>query len=613
MLMRIALGVHFPCLEDVFESYHLMSKGAFTHATPTMYNAGTRSPTLASCYLLPIVDDSVSGIYETVKRCATISKGAGGVGISVSNVRANGSLIRSTGGRSSGIVPMLRSFDMTARHIDQGGGKRKGAFAIYLEPWHPDVRSFLDMKKNSGAEEFRARDLFYALWIPNLFMKRVQEGGKWSLFCPSRCPDLVDLHGDDFERRYIEYESTDGVAVSVISAQELWFAILDSQIETGTPYMLYKDACNSKSNHRHLGTIRSSNLCTEVVQYSSSEETSVCNLASISLPFFVKKKGEGNIVMFDFESLQNIVAVVVKGLNRVIDRTQYVSEEAHRSNSLHRPFGIGVQGLADTFAMMRYAFDSPEAAELNRDIFETIYYSAVSESCRMSKRDGPYTSFSGSPMSNGILQFDMWDNKPPSSRRIPPEKWDTLRKEVVQFGVRNSLMVAPMPTASTAQILGNNECFEPFTSNIYSRRVLSGEFAIMNRHLVRELEEVGLWDEDMRLSIIASNGSVSGIERIPPEIRGRFKTVWEMSMRTIIDMAAERAPYIDQSQSMNLFVSDPTHSKLTSMHFHSWKRGLKAGMYYLRTRSATDAVKVTVPVEHCRRGGDPGECESCSA
>ena len=608
MLMRVALGIHCGDLPAALETYDLMSRGVFTHATPTMFNGGTASSHLASCFLLPVADDSIEGIFETQKTCALISKSAGGIGFSVSNVRASGARIASTGGRSNGLLPMLRCFEATARYVDQGGGKRKGAFAAYLEPWHADVRVFLDLKKNHGAEELRARDLFYGLWIPDLFMRRVEADASWSLFCPSRCPDLVDLHGAAFDARYEAYEAEPGVAVATMRAQELWFAILDAQIETGTPYMLYKDACNRKSNQRHLGTIRSSNLCTEVVQYSSVDEIAVCNLASLALPSFVAEGGDG----FDHDALAAAVAVVTRNLNRVVDRNHYACEAARRSNLRHRPLGIGVQGLADVFALLGLSFDSPEARTLNRDIFETIYHASLAASCALAERDGAYETYPGSPLSEGLLQFDLWGVTPSSGRW----DWAALRARIAAHGVRNSLLVAPMPTASTAQILGNNECFEPFTSNLYVRRVLAGEFAVVNRHLVRRLEALGLWDERMRARIVAGHGSVQHIAEVPDDVKRLFRTVWEMSMRTLLDMAADRGAFCDQSQSLNLFVAEPTHAKLTSMHFYGWRLGLKTGMYYLRTRPAAEAVQVSVPVEvaqqdACRR--DDPACVACSA
>lgn len=625
MLMRVALGIHVGDVGAVLETYNMMSERIFTHATPTMFNSGTKFAHLASCFLLPVEEDSIIGIFNTVRKTAEISKAAGGIGFSVSNVRAAGSAIVSTGGTSSGLLPFLRVFESTARAVDQGGGKRKGAFAAYLEPWHADVRIFIEMKKNHGVEELRARDLFYALWIPDLFMRRVKGNQKWTLFCPSKCPDLIDLCGEAFDARYEEYERQEGVAVSTLPAQELWFAILDAQIETGTPYMLYKDACNLKSNHMNLGTIRSSNLCTEVVQYSSADEIAVCNLASLSLPAFVRPKSfvEGDMnLIFDFVNLFRATCVVTRNLNRVIDRNCYAREEARNSNRRHRPIGIGVQGLADVFAMLDLPFDSQGARDLNRDIFETIYYASLDASCVLAEKDGAYETFKGSPTSQGKLQMDLWNVT------VTDKRWDwtALRMRIAKFGLRNSLLVAPMPTASTAQILNNNECFEPFTSNLYVRRVLAGEFAVVNKHLVRRLDALGLWTDEIRTSIIAGNGSVQHVPQIPDNVKAVFKTVWEMSMRTLIDLSAERAPFVDQSQSLNLFVEAPTHAKLTSMHFYAWNKGLKTGMYYLRTKPAADAVKVTVPVEAvkataseevqvCRmkKGVDDVPCEACSA
>lgn len=599
MLMRVSAGIHCGDLAATLETYDLMSRGAFTHATPTMFHAGTPRPHLASCFLLPVEDDTIEGIFRTVSRCALISKGAGGVGFSVSNVRAAGSAIGASGGTSAGLLPMLRVFEATARYVDQGGGKRRGAFAAYLEPWHADVRVFLDMKKNHGAEELRARDLFYALWVPDLFMRRVEADAPWTLMCPSQCPDLVDLHGVDFDVRYEAYER-EGMGTAV-SAQELWFAILDAQAETGTPYMLFKDACNAKSNQRHLGTIRSSNLCTEVVQYSSADEVAVCNLASVALPHFVsdaRAVGEVGVLCFDHAALARIVRVVVRNLDAVIDRNAYPLPEARTSNLRHRPLGIGVQGLADVFAMMDVPFDSEAAARLNRDIFETIYLAAVDASCELAQERGAHATHAGSPAAHGVLQFDMWGVKPQRQA-----EWCAVKARVAKDGLRHSLLVAPMPTASTAQILGNNECFEPFTSNLYVRRVLAGEFAVINKHLVRRLESLGLWTEAVRQSIVAGNGSVQHVREIPDDVKRVYRTAWELSMRTLIDLAADRAPFIDQSQSLNLFVAAPTHAKLSSMHFYAWKRGLKTGMYYLRTKPAADAVKVTVPVD----------CAACSA
>lgn len=609
MWMRVALGMHCGRIDKALQTYACFSQGYFTHATPTLFHCGTARPNLASCFLLPVEEDSIQGIFDTNSKCALISKSAGGIGFSVTNVRAQGSAIAGGAGRSSGLLPMLKCFEATARYVDQGN-KRKGAFAAYLEPWHPDVRMFLDLKKNHGAEEMRARDLFYALWIPDLFMERVKQNASWSLFCPSACPDLVDSHSADFEARYVAYEAQ-GVAAHVVRAQELWFAILDSQIETGTPYMLYKDHCNAKSNHQHLGTIRCSNLCTEIVQYSSKDEIAVCNLASIALPKFVTTRAE---LPFDFDLLREITEIVTENLNRVIDVNAYSREEAERSNRRHRPVGIGVQGLADVFAMLGYAFDSPEARVLNREIFETIYFASLTASVRLAEADGPYESYPGSPLSQGILQFDYWPDAVLHESRWD---WAGLRDDLRKHGARNSLLVAPMPTASTAQILGNTECFEPVTSNIYMRRVLAGEFMVCNKHLVKALEAENLWNDEMRLRLIAANGSVQHMTDVPPHIRATFKTAWELSMRSIIEMAADRAPFIDQSQSLNLFVAEPTHKKLSAMHFFAWEKGLKTGMYYLRTKPATEAVKVCLPVQVVANATQPqaaGDvCDACSA
>lgn len=599
MWMRVALGIHGDDMKRVFETYDLMSSGFFTHATPTLFNAGTPNPCLASCFLLPIEDDSISGMYNSVRQCAIISKGAGGIGLSVSNVRGSGSHISSTKGTSSGIVPMLRVFNNTARHVDQGGGKRPGSFAVYLEPWHCDVENFLELKKNNGAEEMRARDLFYALWIPDIFMRRVQADEEWTLLCPSTCPDLVTLYGDDFDRAYEVYEKT--VPRRTVRAQVLWAAIIDSQIETGTPYMLYKDACNYKSNQKNVGTIRSSNLCTEIVQYSDPNETAVCNLASISLPSCVTSDGSA----FDHRQLARVVHVIVRNLNRVIDKNMYPSQSAQRSNQRHRPVGIGMQGLADVFAMLELPFCSDEARRLNQDISETIYYASLQQSCELAKQEGAYETFKGSPASQGLLQFDLWGVTPSSGRW----DWAKLKRDIVNIGLRNSLLVAPMPTASTAQILGNNECFEPFTTNMYTRTVGAGSFMLVNKHMVRHLQKLGLWTESNRQAIIASNGSLQSVPGIPEKTKELFKTVWEMKMKPLLDMAADRGAFVDQSQSLNLFLRDPTHSKLTSMHFYGWKKGLKTGMYYLRTCPAAEAVKVTLDPSLCQEGA----CESCSA
>lgn len=582
MLMRVAVGIHKEDIDSVIESYNLMSERWFTHATPTLFNAGTPKPQMSSCFLLTMKDDSIEGIYDTLKQTAKISQSAGGIGLSIHNIRATGSYIRGTNGTSNGIIPMLRVFNNTARYVDQGGGKRKGSFAIYLEPWHADIFDFLDLRKNNGKEELRTRDLFTALWIPDLFMQRVKENGEWSLFCPNEAPGLSDTHSKAFEELYLKYEA-DGRARKKIKAQELWFAILESQIETGNPYMLYKDACNAKSNQQNLGTIKSSNLCTEILEYTSADEVAVCNLASIALPRFVNK-GE-----FDFQKLFEISYTVTKNLNKIIDRNFYPVPEARYSNLRHRPIGIGVQGLADAFCLMRMPFESEEAKKLNREIFETIYYGAMTASKDLAKSLGAYETFAGSPASKGIFQFDMWGVTPGNRW-----EWDVLREEVMQHGLRNSLLLAPMPTASTSQILGNNECFEPFTSNVYKRGTLSGEFIIVNKYLLKDLVNLGLWNEKMKNKIILNNGSIQQIDEIPQNIKDLYKTVWEIKQKTVIDMAAERGAYICQSQSLNLFIQDPSFGKLTSMHFYAWERGLKTGMYYLRTKAAADAIKFTV-------------------
>lgn len=582
MYMRVAIGIHKNDLESVIQTYNQMSERWFTHATPTLFNAGTPKPQMSSCFLLAMKDDSIDGIYDTLKQTARISQSAGGIGLAIHNVRATGSYIGGTNGTSNGIVPMLKVFNDTARYVDQGGGKRKGAFAIYLEPWHADVFEFLDLRKNHGKEEMRARDLFYALWMPDLFMKRVEANEDWSLFCPHEAPGLHECYGDEFESLYQRYES-EGRARRTIKAQELWFAILEAQIETGTPYLLYKDAANRKSNQQNLGTIKCSNLCTEIMEYTSPDEVAVCNLASIALPRFVT---DGQ---FDFEKLYEVTYQATKNLNRIIDNNYYPVEEARNSNLRHRPVGLGVQGLADAFILMRLPFESDLAKVLNRNIFETIYFAAMSASKDLAKVDGAYESFRGSPLSKGLFQFDLWDVKP--SGRYD---WESLREEVKKYGVRNSLLVAPMPTASTSQVLGNNECFEPYTSNIYTRRVLSGEFIIVNKHLLKDLVSLGLWNNAMKDRIITANGSVQHIEEIPAEIRELYKTVWEIKQRNLIDMAADRGAFICQSQSLNLFVDSPNTAKLTSMHFYAWKKGLKTGMYYLRTQAATKAVQFTV-------------------
>jgi ribonucleoside-diphosphate reductase alpha chain len=588
MLMRVALGIHREDLDAAIETYDLLSEKWFTHATPTLFNAGTPKPQLSSCFLLTMKDDSIDGIYDTLKQCAKISQSAGGIGLSIHNVRAKGSYIKGTNGVSNGIVPMLRNFDMTARYVDQGGGKRKGSFAIYLEPWHADIKDFLELRRNHGKEEMRARDLFYALWIPDLFMKRVENNEEWSLFCPNEAPGLSDCHGEEFERLYEKYEK-EGRARETIKAQELWFEVLESQIETGTPYMLYKDAANGKSNQQNLGTIKSSNLCTEIIEYTAPDEVAVCNLASIALPKFVVA-GEDGVLRFDHQKLYEITKVATRNLNKVIDINYYPVEEARKSNFRHRPIGLGIQGLADAFILLRMPFDSLEAKGLNEDIFETIYYAAVETSMELAKIHGTYETYEGSPASKGTLQFDMWGVTPKSGRY----DWDSLKEKVKKFGMRNSLLVAPMPTASTSQILGNNECFEPYTSNIYTRRTLSGEFIVVNKHLMKDLIDLGLWNDTMRNRLISTNGSVQAVPGIPQNIKDLYKTVWEISQKIIIEMAADRGAYICQSQSMNIFMQDPNFGKLTSMHFYAWKKGLKTGMYYLRSQAATSAIKFTL-------------------
>lgn len=583
MLLRAAIGIHGEDVDAAIETYNLMSEKWFIHATPTLFNAGTPRPQLSSCFLLSMTEDSIPGIFETLTRCAKISQSAGGIGLSIHNIRAKGSYIKGTGGTSNGIVPMLRVFNDTARYVDQGGGKRKGAFAVYLEPWHADIFDFLELKKNHGKEELRARDLFYAMWISDLFMRRVQNDEMWSLFDPSEAPGLFDCYGGEFEALYHKYEE-EGRARRQVKAQDIWFAILESQIETGTPYILYKDAANRKSNQKNLGTIRSSNLCTEIMEYTDKDEVAVCNLASISLPKFVSEDGT-----FDFEKLHEISRVVTRNLNKIIDVNYYPIPEARNSNMRHRPIGIGVQGLADAYILMRYPFDSVEAKKLNKDIFETIYHAAMTESASLAEKEGTYQSFEGSPASKGEFQYDMWGVTP--SERWD---WDSLKKKVMDTGIRNSLLLAPMPTASTSQILGNNECFEPYTSNIYTRRTLSGEFIVLNKHLLKDLIRMNLWDDDMKQRLMASNGSIQHFDDIPQELKDLYKTVWEISQKVIIDQAADRGAYVCQSQSMNLFVQDPNFGKLSSMHFYAWKAGLKTGMYYLRSKAAVDPIKFTL-------------------
>ena len=584
MLMRVAVGIHMDDIDSVLETYNLLSEKWFTHATPTLFNAGTPKPQLSSCFLLTMKEDSIDGIYDTLKQCAKISQSAGGIGLSIHNVRATGSYIKGTNGVSNGIIPMLRNFDMTARYVDQGGGKRKGSFAIYLEPWHSDIFEFLQLKKNHGKEELRARDLFYAMWIPDLFMKRVESNEDWSLFSPDEAKDLHETYGEEFEKLYEKFEK-EGKARKTVKAQDLWFEILEAQIETGNPYILYKDAANKKSNQKNLGTIKSSNLCTEIIEYTSPDEVAVCNLASIALNKFVKDD-----LTYDHQKLYEITKVITKNLNKVIDVNYYPVEEARNSNLRHRPIGIGVQGMADTFILMRHAFDSTEAKKLNSEIFETIYYASMEASMEIAKKEGPYKTYEGSPVSKGIFQFDMWGVAPSSKRW----DWTKLKREVKKHGVRNSLLLAPMPTASTSQILGNNECFEPYTSNIYTRRVLSGEFIVVNKHLLKDLIKLKLWDENMKDRLMAANGSIQEIKEIPDDIKLLYRTVWEVSQKSIIDMAADRGAYICQSQSMNIHMQDANFGKLTSMHFHAWKKGLKTGLYYLRTKAAADAIKFTI-------------------
>ena len=604
LFMRVALGIHKTDIDAAIETYNLMSEKWFIHATPTLFNAGTPKPQMSSCFLLSMKDDSILGIYDTLKNCALISQAAGGIGLNIHNIRATGSYIKGTNGTSNGIIPMLRVFNDTARYVDQGGGKRKGAFSVYLEPWHADVFEFLDLRKNHGKEEMRARDLFLALWVCDLFMKRVEADANWSLFCPNEAKNLHTTHGAEFEKLYEEYEAK-GLAKKTIPARDLWNAILEAQIETGTPYILYKDAANEKSNQKNLGTIRCSNLCTEIIEYSDENETAVCNLASISLPRFVEGK------KFNFDKLVEVTQIITRNLNKIIDNNYYPLEETRRSNLRHRPIGIGVQGLADVFMLLGLPFESDMAKLLNKNIFETIYYAAMVASKEIAKKEGAYETFAGSPLSEGKFQFDLW-NVTPSDRY----DWEALRAEVKEFGVRNSLLLAPMPTASTSQILGNNECFEPYTSNIYNRRVLSGEFVVVNKHLLKDLVNQGLWNDSMKQRIIAANGSVQNIEEISPELKEIYKTVWEIKQRNVIDMAADRGAFICQSQSLNLFVEQPNFAKLSSMHFYTWKKGLKTGMYYLRTKAASDAVKFTIDSDMMKKTAaaekDAAEQISCS-
>jgi ribonucleoside-diphosphate reductase alpha subunit len=644
MWMRVAVGIHGnldhynqkECLHLIKETYDLMSLRCFTHATPTLFNAGTPRPQLSSCYLIAMESDSIDGIFSTLKDCAQISKWAGGIGIHIHNIRAKGSHIQGTNGVSNGIVPMLRVFNNTARYVDQGGNRRNGSFAIYLEPWHADIFDFLELRKNHGDEELKARDLFYALWVSDLFMERVKEkNGKWSLFCPHECPGLADTYGDEFKALYEKYE-LEGKARKTIDARDLWFAILDAQMETGTPYLLYKDACNKKSNQKNLGTIKSSNLCTEILEYSDDKETAVCNLASIGLPTFVNETTKE----FDYERLHYVTKVITNNLNRVIDINYYPTEKTRRSNILHRPIGIGVQGLADTFILMDIPFHSDKAKEVNKLIFETIYHASLEKSNEIAieiknstklspdfipqmfynskyttkygllpEHRGAYQSFEGSPASQGVLQFDMWNVTPTPGRY----NWDKLKQSIVDHGLRNSLLVAPMPTASTSQILGFNECFEPFTSNLYSRRTLAGEFVLPNKYLMKELISLGLWNEQIKNNIIANKGSIQQLTMIPEHIRNKYKIVWEIPMRHIIDMAADRGAFICQSQSLNLWMEDPVYNKLTSMHFYSWEKGLKTGIYYLRRKAKHQAQQFTIEPEVKPKDEHEEICEMCSA
>ncbi|KAL8935888.1 MAG: hypothetical protein Q9211_004462 [Gyalolechia sp. 1 TL-2023] len=590
MIMRVAVGIHGDDIEKAIETYNLMSQKFFTHASPTLFNAGTPQPQLASCFLIDMKEDSIEGIYDTLKTCALISKTAGGIGLNIHRIRATGSYIAGTNGSSNGIVPMLRVFNNTARYVDQGGNKRPGAFAMYLEPWHADVFEFLDLRKNHGKEEVRARDLFLALWIPDLFMKRVEKNGEWTLMCPNEAPGLADVYGDEFEALYERYEK-EGRGRTTIKAQKLWYSILEAQTETGNPFMLYKDACNRKSNQKNLGTIRSSNLCTEIIEYTAPDEVAVCNLASLALPTYVdSSKGE-----YDFQKLHDVVRVLTRNLNKIIDVNHYPVPEARNSNMRHRPIGLGVQGLADAFFALRFPFESPEARQLNKQIFETIYHGALTASCELAQELGQYESYPGSPVSQGILQYDMWNVTPTDLW-----DWNALKAEIAKYGVRNSLLVAPMPTASTSQILGFNECFEPYTSNIYSRRVLAGEFQVVNPWLLKDLVDMGLWSDNMKNRIIADGGSIQNVPNIPADLKALYKTVWEIPQRTIVQMAADRGAFIDQSQSLNIHLKDPTMGKITSMHFAGWKLGLKTGMYYLRTMAASAPIQFTVDQEQLK-------------
>jgi ribonucleoside-diphosphate reductase alpha subunit len=592
MFMRVAIGIHGEDIDSVLETYDKMSQGMFIHATPTLFNAGTPRPQMSSCFLIANKEDSINGIYGTLTECAQISKWAGGIGMHIHDVRANKSRIRGTNGQSDGIIPMLRVFNATARYVNQAG-RRKGSIAVYLEPWHADIMEFLELRLNQGDEEARCRDLFSSLWIPDLFMKRVEEGGQWSLFCPDKAPGLSDAVGEEFEALYTKYEE-EGRANATVPAADVWKAILKSQTETGTPYMLYKDACNKKSNQKNLGTIKSSNLCTEILEYTDKDETAVCNLASIALPKYVNEETR----TFDYEKLHEITKIVTKNLNRVIDRNFYPVETARKSNMRHRPIGLGVQGLADVFILCRYAFDSDEAKEMNARIFETMYHASLEASCELAEAQGSYETFEGSPASQGVLQFDMWEGETKLNY-----DWDVLKERIKEKGLRNSLLMAPMPTASTAQILGNNECFEPYTTNIYLRRTLAGEFVIVNKHLVNDLKKIGLWSKDMKDLMVKAGGSIQNISDIPDDIKNLYRTVWEIKMKDVIDMAAQRGRFIDQSQSMNLFMESPTMSKLSSMHMYAWKQGLKTGMYYLRSKAKARPIQFSL---------EP-ECVACSA
>lgn len=610
MWLRVSIGIHGHDIERVKESYNFLSQKYFTHGTPTLFNAGTPHPQLSSCYLIAMEDDSINGIYNTLKDCALISKWSGGIGLHIHNVRAKGSLIRGTNGTSNGIVPMLRVFNNTAKYVDQGGGRRNGSFAIYLEPWHADIEVFLDMRKNHGDEELKARDLFYAVWMPDLFMQRVKEGKTWTLMCPDECPGLSDVYGDEFVELYEKYER-DGRGRETMDARKLWFKVLDAQMETGTPYIVYKDAVNKKTNQKNVGVIKSSNLCSEITEYSDKDETAVCNLASIGLPAFINDTESGPV--FDFEKLHQVSKVVTGNLNKIIDVNYYPTEKTHRSNMRHRPIGIGVQGLADVFFRMNLAFESEEARKLNFEIFETIYHGAVERSSELAVEEGPYETFAGSPASEGKLQFDLWGVDP--SERSSRYDWPALKELVKERGLRNSLLMAPMPTASTSQILGNNECIEPITSNIYNRRTLAGEFIVANKYMMRDLMDLGLWNDEIKNNIIANHGSIQQIADVPEDIKKKYKTVWEIPMKTVIDLAADRGIFVCQSQSLNLWLEDPDYNTLTSMHFYSWSKGLKTGIYYLRRRAVHHAQQFTIEPEKRSTDGapEPDEiCEMCS-